>query len=189
LNPFTDLLRILPDWDFSGSTLFDAGAGYGEFGFYLKALSGTQRVKYRGVPRIVGCDLNPERVRNSRLGVYDEFYEWNLCDTPYTFLKEKPRFTVCLETLEHLPNKAESLRVLEYLESLSPNMVVSVPLGDHRTQYHHSIWDTSDFSKRGYDVSLLDMTGLTGKSRRLYNFYRRVRGRPAEYIVAIKRSG
>ena len=199
-TPFVDLLKKFPSWNFEGKTLFDAGAGYGELGFYIKALTDpTQndliQVKFRGTPTLIGCDINADRVAKVGQGIYDQYFLWNLSDTPYPFLDKSPDFTVCLETLEHIPEgKEESLRILSYLEKLSPNVVVSVPNGNHLySKYektylnHYSAWTPEDFLRRGYDVHLMHLTGLSGRTRRLYELCRRIKGSsPAGHILAIK---
>lgn len=199
-TPFVDLLKKFPAWNFEGKTLFDAGAGYGELGFYIKTLTNPNKndliqVKFRGTPILIGCDINVDRVAKAGKGVYDKYFHWNLSDTPYPFLSKLPDFTVCLEVLEHIPEgKAESLRILSYLETLSPNLVIGVPNGNHLySRYeqkhlnHYSVWHPEDFLRRGYDVQLIHLTGLAGMSRRLYELCRKIwRNSPAEHILAIK---
>ena len=198
-TPFVELLKEIPPWNFEGKTLFDAGAGYGELGFYIKALTDTKkedliRVKFRGTPNLVACDINPNRVTKAGKGIYDEYHLWDLSDTPYPFLTRQPDFTFCLEVLEHIPKgKTESLRILSYLETLSPNLVISVPHGDHKySKYekkylnHYSVWYPNDFLRRGYDVYLMSLVRFSGISCHLYELYKRILGSPPEHILAIK---
>jgi len=193
-TPFVDLLQKLPAWDFTNATLFDAGAGSGELGFYIKALTDTYRVKFKGTPHLIGCDINQNNVRRVGQGVYDDYFLWDLMKMPYTFLWKPPKYVACLLTLEHIQGgKADSLKVLDYLETLSPNLIICVPNGNHLYNHmkekefnHYSIWHPKDFTSRGYTVYLLDEIGLGGLSRKIYDVYRSVVGSPPESILAIR---
>ena len=179
------LFKYLPR-ELEGKTVLDAGFGLGEVAYYIHAFTGRPACDFRGHPHITGVDIYEPSVRFAREWlpkIYDEVHCFDLLNLKERFGGRHFDVALMLEVTEHI-EKSKALRVLDQVEELADYVLVATPLGDELNRdygdeipefNHVSVWTPEDFTRRGYTVSVEDVTPNTITSRTFRRLYHGIR--------------
>lgn len=145
-------------------SLLDAGCGRGIIGALCRI--------YRDPRRLLGIDAHaPSLGLCRRLGLYDEYLEWDLARVPLPCPDREFDVATCIEVIEHLPRPSGE-RLLDELERVARRVIVSTPgrffeqepFDGNPYQHHLSAWSVSDFRRRGYAVYGVGDLALFGRT-------------------------
>jgi hypothetical protein len=133
-------------------SLVDLGCGRGIIGALCRI--------YRAPRRLVGVDgFEPYLAFCKQMGFYDETFRSDLRETPLPFRAQEFHVATCIEVIEHLPKDAGKT-LLDELERIASCVIVATPgiwfeqdnYDGNILQRHLSLWRTSEFRDRGYQV-------------------------------------
>lgn len=150
-HPFVSAL--IPS-DLKGKTILDIGCGRGMWGYMINILRDVRGAK------IIGLDLNEDYLSFVRKHkIYTKLIKADL-------LKKLPiesksvDFIICSEVIEHIVKK-DGEKLLKEIDRIikpggriivtTPNVWLEMPYVND-LDLHRSLWNTADFTKRGYKV-------------------------------------
>lgn len=146
-----ELLGMIP---LETNSLIDLGCGRGIIGALMRI--------YRSPKKLVGVDVfQPYIDFCKQFRFYDEVHKWDLREIPLPFKDKEFEVATCIETIEHLPKK-KGQQLLDELERLANRVIITTPnkrppgtqeaYDGNPFQQHLSMWETSDFQKKGYKI-------------------------------------
>lgn len=133
-------------------SLVDLGCGRGIIGALCRI--------YRAPRRLVGVDgFEPYLAFCSQMRFYDEALAVDLRKGRLPFRGKEFQVATCIEVIEHLPKDAGKT-LLDELERIASCVIVTTPgiwfeqddYDGNPFQRHLSLWKTSEFRARGYQV-------------------------------------
>lgn len=186
------LFKYLPK-NLDGLLILDAGSGLGEVSYYIQAFTGRPACDFSGHPHIIGLDINADSVQFTRQWlprIYEDVQRLDLLNVEKWAKEEGLHFDMALllEVPEHIP-KEKALRVIEQVERIADYILIATPYGDELNEdygdvipefNHVSMWFPEDFEKRGYKVTVEEVTPMPRSLHVLqlvYRTWRRLRGR------------
>ena len=133
-------------------SLVDLGCGRGIIGALCRI--------YRAPRRLVGVDgFEPYLAFCRQMGFYDEALPVDLREGRLPFREKEFQIATCIEVIEHLPKDAGKT-LLDEIERIASCVIVTTPgiwfeqdeYDGNPLQKHLSLWKTSEFRARGYQV-------------------------------------
>lgn len=133
-------------------SLVDFGCGRGIIGALCRI--------YRAPRPLAGIDgFEPYLEFCRQMRFYDETLHWDLRETPFPFQSKEFQVATCIEVIEHLPKDSGTI-LLDELERIASRVIVTTPgiwfeqddYDENPLQRHLSVWKTSEFRDRGYQV-------------------------------------
>lgn len=145
--------------DLNGLRMLDVGFGAGQLTHALVTNSGRSFVNYKGIPYIMGIDIDPVNIEFAEkyMPIYKKVLLRDAVDIPYPseFTKDLS-IVFCTQVVEHIEDKKKALDMIKYLSTLAPIVIFSCPQGDttKTNSKHKSIWYRSNFKKLGFNTAL-----------------------------------
>ena len=146
------LPRILDSIPVNCESLVDLGCGRGIIGALCRI--------YRAPRRLVGVDgFEPYLTFCRQMNFYDQTFRSDLREVPLPFRAQEFHVATCIEVIEHLPKDAGKT-LLDELERIASCVIVTTPgiwfeqddYDGNPLQRHLSLWRTTEFRARGYQV-------------------------------------
>lgn len=148
----TALPTILEAIPVNCESLVDLGCGRGIIGALCRI--------YRAPRRLVGVDgFEPYLAFCRQMRFYDEAIAVDLREGRLPFREKEFQIATCIEVIEHLPKDTGKI-LLDELERIAACVIVTTPgiwfeqddYDGNPFQRHVSLWKTSEFRARGYQV-------------------------------------